>query len=121
MSKIKINLLKLTGAAHLNLLDEKNQTVDCVVIPVKPNNLFITANGSGAYLELSSFNTRSGSTLIKRYLSKEEYNAMSKEERLATPIVGEIEGLPLDVTPGASPAANGQTAPGYTNDPNNVF
>ena len=46
---------------------------------------------------------------------------MSKEERLATPIVGEIEGLPLDVTPGASPAANGQTAPGYTNDPNNVF
>ena len=95
MSRIsgKINLLQLhavrkmiTGAAGL---------VECLVIPIEKNKLFI--GEKGVYLDLIAFEIekpKEGSKdthLVKQSFSKEVREAMSEDELKKMPILGNLQ------------------------------
>nr|DAQ90021.1 MAG TPA: hypothetical protein [Caudoviricetes sp.] len=86
--------LNLAGLIHarMNKKGKDGNMVDCLIIPIKENHLFI--GEKGLYLDLSHFeikNPKEGqedSHLVKQSLPKEVYEAMSKEEQEKLPILG---------------------------------
>lgn len=66
---------------------------DCLVIPIDKNNLF--KGEKGIYLELTHIplkepgkDGRKDTHLVKQNIPKEVYEAMTDEEKQATPIIG---------------------------------
>lgn len=84
---LKLDLRKLNGASLLNLKG-KTATKKCIVIPVDDADLYV--GEKGVYLKLSAY-PHDDKHLLKQNFSKEFYNAMSDEERKATPILGDME------------------------------
>lgn len=86
----KINLAALKNAAIIK--SGKNKDVDCLIIPIEQNNLFVSDKGA-VYLDLYGFENKEvgkyGDThMIKQSLSKEKREAMTEEEQKAMPILG---------------------------------
>jgi hypothetical protein len=87
----KINLAALKNAAIIT--SGKNKDVDCILIPIKQNNLFRSEKGA-VYLDLIGFETpadkRKGKDthLIKQSFSKDVLAAMPEEDQKALPILG---------------------------------
>ena len=86
---IKINLLKFQGACVINLKG-KTETKECLVIPIEDAHLFKGEKGVYANLTAIGYNEPKyqDTHFIKRSLSKEEYDAMTEEQRNAEPILG---------------------------------
>lgn len=97
MSRIngKVNLMQLhairkmiTGAAG---------PVECIVIPITKNKLFI--GEKGVYLDLVAFEVKEKKTdskdthILKQSFSKEVREAMSDEELKSLPILGNLQVL----------------------------
>lgn len=88
---VKINLRQLKHVVK-TMKRKDGTTIECLIIPIKANNLY--EGEKGLYLDLSAFalkEMKEGSKdthLVKQQLPKEVYNAMSEEERKATPILG---------------------------------
>ena len=81
---IKLDLLKLKGAAVVNLKG-KTATKRCLVIPIEDAQLFL--GQKGCYLNLTAIemqNSQYGDTV---------YDAMTEEERNAQPIIGSVKPL----------------------------
>lgn len=91
---IKIDLLKLSGACVRDL-QGKTATKRCVIIPVDDNDIFVGKRG--CYLDITAFemtNPQYGEThLLKKDIPKAKRDAMSEEERRATPILGGLKPL----------------------------
>ena len=87
---LKLNLMNL----HAVIQTQKGKLgpVECLVIPIEKNNLF--KGKSGLYLDLVAFELKekkNGQThLIKQSFPKEIYEAMTEEQKQATPILGNI-------------------------------
>lgn len=85
---IKIDLLKLKNSFVTNLKG-KAATKRCLVIPIDDSGVYL--GEKGVYLNLTAVEMREqryGDThVLKQSLSKEIYQAMSEEERMAQPIV----------------------------------
>lgn len=88
--------LNLAGLKHSRkLLSGKSGQVDCLIIPIVENKLFI--GEKGLYLDLTHIEIKDRSKqapdqkdthLIKQSFSKEVYEAMTEEERKSYPILG---------------------------------
>jgi hypothetical protein len=88
MITVKINLRQLTHALMTTPKGEK-----CIVIPIKPNNLF--EGEKGLYLDIVGFDyeDKTGAQypdthLLKQSFSKEKLAAMTEDQRKALPILG---------------------------------
>ena len=116
---IKVNLTKIKGAALVNL-QGKTSKKQCIVIPVEDAGLYV--GDKGVYLNLTAIGYREqkyeDSHFIKQSVSKEDYDAMSEEDRNAQPICGGVKPMikqtnPMQPTGDMSfdPSANGDDLP----------
>lgn len=85
--------LNLAGLKHSRkLLKGESGQIDCLIIPIKENQLFI--GEKGLYLDLQHHEIKNpvegqtDSHLVKQSLPKEVYDKMSDDERRAMPILG---------------------------------
>lgn len=91
---LKIDLLKLQGACVMNLKG-RTQTKRCLVVPIDDSRLYL--GEKGIYLDLTAIELQnqqySDTHCLKQQLSREEYDAMSDEERRALPILGGMRAI----------------------------
>ena len=97
MSRIsgKLNLLQLHAVRKI--ITGKLGQVECLVIPIEKNKLFV--GEKGVYLDLIAFeidpakrNTESKDThLVKQSFSKEVRESMGEEELKSLPILGNLQ------------------------------
>jgi len=96
MSQIstRINLAALAGVS-VRSFKSKGSTVadvECLVIPIEYNNLFV--GEKGVYLDLQGFaiankvNDSKDTHLVKQSIPKERYDVMTDEQKRAVPILG---------------------------------
>ena len=85
--------LNLAGLKHSRkLMNGKSGQIDCLIIPIIENNLFI--GEKGLYLDLAHHEIKNpakdqtDSHLVKQNLPKEIYEKMSDEERRSMPVLG---------------------------------
>ena len=87
----KINLTGLKPSRKL--INGKSGQIDCLVIPIKENHLFIGEKG-GLYLDLQHHEIKNpkkdqnDSHLVKQSLPKEVYEKMTDQEKQEMPILG---------------------------------
>lgn len=87
--KINLQLLKSVKRFEKNT---KGDLIECLIIPIVANKLFI--GEKGVYLDLVAFEKRErkegerDTHLIKQSLSKEQREAMTEEELRSMPILG---------------------------------
>ena len=86
---VKINLLKLKGAAVVNIAG-KTAKKKCLVIPIDDSGLF--PGEKGVYADITAWEMREArgkdSHLLRQNFPREMYDAMTEEERNALPILG---------------------------------
>lgn len=91
---IKADLLKVKGAFVTNFKG-KTATKRCLVIPVDESGMYL--GEKGCYLNMTAIEMREaryGDThCVKVSLPKEQYEAMTEEERSNTPILGGMHAL----------------------------
>ena len=91
---IRLDLQKVPGA-FLTKIKGKNETKECLCIPIEDAKLFVGTKGT--YLDLAAIEVKEPkyeqTHLIKRSLPKDVYDAMSEEERKEQPIVGNMHEL----------------------------
>lgn len=89
----KINLLQLH--AIRKMITGQLGPIECLVIPIAKNNLFI--GDKGVYLNLIAFeiekpkNDSKDTHLVKQSLNKEVREAMTEEQLKALPILGNLQ------------------------------
>ena len=89
----KLNLLQLHAVKKM--MPGQLGPVECLIIPIQKNNLFV--GDKGVYLDLIAFeveNKKSDSKdthLIKQSLSKEVREKMTSEQLNAMPILGNLQ------------------------------
>lgn len=86
--------LNLAGLKHSRkLINGKSGQIDCLIIPIKENHLFIGEKG-GLYLDLQHHEIKkpkekqTDSHLVKQSLPKDVYEKMTDQERQEKPILG---------------------------------
>jgi hypothetical protein len=94
MSNYNINLnLKSLKNTGITTVKGKTDTKQCLVIPIKDNDLYV--GEKGIYLNLTAWennNLRDDKThLVKQSFSKDVRNAMTEEERKHIPILGDMK------------------------------
>jgi len=88
----KLNLMQLK-AVRMNMKATSGMQ-ECVVIPIKANNLYV--GEKGIYLDLIAFEKRTqqennkDTHIVKQSLSKDALQAMTDEEKQAMPILGSL-------------------------------
>ena len=88
----KINLLNLTAARQM--VRGKAGEVDCLIIPIEKNKLFV--GEKGIYLDLIAFEIkeqkegRTDTHLVKQSFSKAEREKMTEDQLKAIPILGSL-------------------------------
>ena len=91
---LKLDLSKLEGYGEMNLKNAQGETEQCIVIPIKRNNIFVSDKGA-RYLDLTCVatpNSQYGShfvTLRKTKAETEQEKATG--ERIRKPIVGNLK------------------------------
>lgn len=102
---IKADLLKIKGAFLTNLKGE-TAVKRCLVIPIDEAGLYL--GEKGCYLNLTSAEMREpkyGDThVVKVSVPKEQYEAMSEDERRNIPIIGGMRAI--EVQPAQMPVEN---------------
>lgn len=83
--------MRLKGVAMKKMKDQNGKINQCVVIPVEPNNFFVSARGD-VYVGLTAYAAKEGfehgTHEIKRSLSKEESQGLTTEDRKRLPNIG---------------------------------
>lgn len=111
---IKVNLTKINGASLITLTGKSGKKKQGVFIPVEDAPLYIGEKGT--YLNLIAFQTKeekfNQTHFIKVSVDREAYDAMTKEEREAIPIVGnvsKIEGSGSPMEASSAAVINGES------------
>ncbi len=87
----KLNLLKFTNAAVINLKG-RTETKRCIAIPIDDN--YITMGAKGCYLNVQVLLLKNGGNnfgqthCLKIEVPQEVYQSMTVEERNAVPVIG---------------------------------
>lgn len=87
---IKLNLLQLI--CSVKKMQAKSGLIDCLVIPIEQNHLF--KGEKGIYLDIMAFEIKNkkgdskDTHLLKQSLPKEDYEALTDEEKKEIPIIG---------------------------------
>ncbi len=99
---IKADLLKLKGAFVKDLRGRTGAVKRCLIIPIEDSGMIL--GEKGCYLDMAAIEKREaryGDThFVKVSLPKEQYDAMTEEERNSTPILGgmhEIKASPKPI------------------------
>ena len=88
---IKINLRQLKS--HVMPMKGKIGMIDCIVIPIEANSLFI--GEKGVYLDLQAWEIkekkadRKQTHIIKQSFAKEVFDQLSDTQKQAIPIIGD--------------------------------
>ena len=88
---IKLNLKQLKHAQR-EMKGANGKKVKCLIIPIEENELF--EGEKGTYIDLTAIEIKNkvgdskDTHLVKQNFDKDVYNAMSEEERKASPILG---------------------------------
>ncbi|HLP03836.1 MAG TPA: hypothetical protein VK152_00265 [Paludibacter sp.] len=113
---IKVNLTKIPGAALVDIKGNTS-TKKCIVIPIEGSNLFV--GEKGVYLNMTAIALKEpkydDTHLVKQAIEKEKYNAMSKEQQDAIPIIGGIRTMEKKVTE-METSGTAEYVPGDGND-----
>ena len=105
---IKADLLKVKGAFVKDLKGRTGAVKRCLIIPIEDSGMFL--GEKGCYLDMAAIEKREaryGDThFVKVSLPKEQYDAMTEEERNSTPILGGMHEIkarpkPVDISSGA--------------------
>ena len=108
---IKINLTKVKGAMLVNLTGKTGTVKECIVIPVEDSGLY--KGEKGVYLNITAVEIRepkyAETHLLKRDIPKEEYEAMTEEQKKAEDIIGGLKPMKhaemqADASAGITPA-----------------
>lgn len=95
---IKINLVKIKGAAVSTLSSKSGITKKCVVLPIEDADLY--EGEKGIYLNLSAYVLSSRANkqthIIKQRFSEKVLSALSKEQKRAIPIIGDLREFKYD-------------------------
>lgn len=96
--RLDIDLSKFRNSCVMEL-KRGNEPVQCLIIPMEDNNLRVHNNG-GIYAnfnvsEMQKSNNYGATHYIKRFLTKDEYKALSDEEKKNQPFFGSLK--PADV------------------------
>lgn len=89
----KINLRQLKNVVRF-IKGKNGNMVECLIIPIKENNLF--AGEKGIYLDLQGFELKErkpdqkDTHIVKQSLSKEVFDTMSDQEKKDMPILGNM-------------------------------
>jgi hypothetical protein len=92
MSNISTNI-NLTALTHTvrKFKNKAGAEVDCLVIPIEANHLFVGEKGS-VYLNTNGYSVReskvSATHIVKQAFKKEFYDSLTDEEKKAFPIIG---------------------------------
>lgn len=113
---IKLDLKKLKNV-FVKDIQGSTRTVQCLCIPIKDNRLFVSERGS-VYLDLQASPLREmrygQSHFVKPVVGKDNWKAMSEEERKAIPIVGSLN--PIEFVDEDSKSKNAQDVYGNNNN-----
>lgn len=95
MRAIKLNLLKFRNACVLKIQGRTGKKA-CVVIPIEDAHL--VAGEKGVYADLLECELKQPGqygdvALVRQSLPREVFDAMSEEERMAMPILGNVKPL----------------------------
>lgn len=107
--RVDIDLSKFRNSCVMEL-KRGSEPVQCLIIPLAENNLKVYNNG-GIYAnfnvsEMQKSNNYGATHYIKRFLTKDEYKALSDEEKKNQPFFGSMK--PLDKN-GNGNSPNGQS------------
>lgn len=94
----KLNLMKLKKSGVMRVKG-KGETLECLVIPIKENHLFVSLDEDGkpkaVYLDLTAWeikDSKYGDThMVKQSLPKEVRIQMTEEEKKMQPVLGNIK------------------------------
>lgn len=87
--RISLDLMKVTGARLVRMNNAANVPENYVAVPVSA--CFVPSDTPRPYLMATMIhcpNAKYGDFMIKPYLSAEDYNHLTQEERMAQPTVG---------------------------------
>lgn len=93
----KLNLLRLKKAGVMSI-QGRGEVLKCLVIPIEPNHLFVSADDNNrpksVYLDLTAWEVRNpqfnDSHMIKQSLSKEVRQQITEQELRDMPILGNL-------------------------------
>lgn len=88
---LKLNLKKLKKCFAYPFKTKDGKMIECVCFPIKENNVFV--GEKGLYLDLVAVeleNKTFNSFMIKPYIKKDIYQAMSEEEKKEIQIIGSM-------------------------------
>ena len=88
----KITLTKLKSVVR-KMKNKKGESIDCLIIPIKENDLFYSKKGS-VFLDIIAFPNDKFPEFthsVKQSMPSDKYKAMTAEEKLAVPFLGNLE------------------------------
>lgn len=93
--EVSVNLTKLKHV--IKVIEGKSGPVECLIIPVKENNLYEGKEGirclnlkAWAVKEPKTENRKTNTHILKQTVGKEAYEKMTEEEKRDMPILGNI-------------------------------
>jgi hypothetical protein len=94
--EVSVNLTKLKHVVRM-INGNSGQPVECLIIPVKENNLYEGKEGmrglnlkAWAVREPKTENKKTNTHILKQTVGKEAYENMTEEEKREMPIIGNI-------------------------------
>ena len=98
---IKADLLKIKGAFVKDLKGRTGAVKRCLIIPIEDSGMFI--GEKGCYLNMTAIEMREAryndTHYVKVSLPKEQYDAMTEEERNSTPSLGGMHAIKASPKP----------------------
>ena len=90
---VNLQLTKLHRVGRVTMKDKKGGDLDCLVIPIKLNHLFVS-NTNEVYLSMVAWEANglsNGQThLLKPSVPKEVFDSLTDEQKKSIPIVGNV-------------------------------
>jgi len=99
-----MNLAKLKSV--VKKVKGKNGMIDCIIIPIEENDLFLSKKGS-VFIDLIAFENdkiKEYTHMLKQSIDGDKYKAMTKDEQFAMPILGNLEYI--DDTSSSAPSVS---------------
>lgn len=93
---VSVQLTRLNRAGRILLKDKDGKQIDCLVIPIKLNNLFVSENNE-IFLNMVAWESdklkNEQTHLLKQSLPKDIVDKMSEDDKKQMPIMGNVKPL----------------------------
>lgn len=92
MIRGKLTLTKLKSVVR-KMKNKKGEMIDCLIIPIKENDLFYSKKGS-VFLDIVAFENdkfKEWTHSVKQSVPSEKYKVMTADEKMKVPFLGNLE------------------------------